>query len=219
MPDRSLIFDFDGVIVDSEPAHCRAIEVALGRIGLPFPGKSDYGRYIGRGDRECFAEIAREQGRELGANDLDQLVAYKAEAFLAAAAEGLIRPIDGTLALLRSAAATRRVGVCSGSQRESVVPVLESLGVLRLLSVVVTASDVTRNKPDPAPYLLAAAKLNVSTSRCVAVEDSPTGIRSARGAGYTVHAVCHSFPAERLHEAHRVHAASSSMTLDHLFGS
>jgi beta-phosphoglucomutase len=218
MPDRALIFDFDGVIVDSEPAHCRAIEAALERLGMPFPGKHDYGRYIGRGDRECFIEVSHEQGRDLSTQELDRLVSLKAAAFLDAAKGGLIRPIDGTIALLRAAAESRRVGVCSGSQRESVLPVLETLGVRELLSVVVTASDVPRNKPDPAPYLLAASRLNQSPTRCVALEDSPTGIRSARAAGYTVHGVCHSFAAERLSEAHHVHASSAGLTLADVFG-
>ena len=212
------MFDFDGVIVDSEPAHARAIELALAEFGMPFPGKQDYGRYIGRGDRECFAEVAREQGRDLTAQDMQRLVRIKAGVFLSAARAGMIRPFAGTVALVREAARHGPVGVCSGSLRENVEPVLESLGLTPLLGVIVTASDVTRNKPDPAPYLLAAIRLGMEASQCIAVEDSPTGIRSARAAGFTVHALCHSFPRERLAEAHRVHESSDSLTIAHLLG-
>ncbi len=213
---RAIVFDFDGVIVDSEPAHASAIEVALAEFGMPFPGKHDYGRYIGRGDRECFAELAGELGRALSPADMERLVAIKARAFLDAAQSGLIRPYAGTIALLHEAAAVGPVAVCSGSMRESVDPVLESLGLRALLTAVVTASDVRRNKPDPAPYLRAAALLDADPAACIAVEDSPTGIQSAFEAGYTVHAVCHSFSAERLARAHHVHPSSEGLTLARL---
>ena len=217
MPARAVIFDFDGVIVDSEPAHARAIEFALAELGMPFPGRENYGRYIGRGDRECFIEVAREQGRNLSGVELERLVSCKAGAFLRSAREGAIRPYAGTVALLREAAQRGPVGVCSGSLRDSVQPVLESLGLLARLSVMVTASDVARNKPDPAPYLLAAERLGLPPQDCIAIEDSPTGIRSARAAGYTVHALCHSFPRDRLTDAHRVHESSAGLTVAHLF--
>jgi beta-phosphoglucomutase len=185
---------------------------------MPFPGKQDYGRYIGRGDRECFAEVAREQGRELGPADMERLVALKAGAFVVEATSGRIKPYGGTVALLRAAAAVGPVGVCSGSIRASVEPVLAAMGLIELLSVMVTADDVVKNKPHPEPYLLAAARLGLEGAACIAVEDSPTGIKSARSAGYTVHAVCHSFERDRLGEAHRVHDSSEGMTLEHLLG-
>lgn len=218
MPARAIVFDFDGVIVDSEPAHAGAIEAALAEFGMSLPGKQEYGRYIGRGDRECFAEVAKERGRELRPDDMERLVGLKAVAFLAAARSGVIRPYAGTVALLREAADAGPVGVCSGSMRESVEPVLELLGLRNRVRVLVTASDVLRNKPDPEPYLLAAARLGLDAGRCIAVEDSPAGIRSARDAGYTVHAVCHSFGRERLGEAHRVHESAEGLRIEDLLG-
>src|SRR6188472_2847879 len=88
MPTRAIVFDFDGVIVDSEPAHARSIEIALNRLGLDFPYASDYSRFIGRGDKECFVEVAREQGRELSADDLATLKSHKERAFVDCLAEG-----------------------------------------------------------------------------------------------------------------------------------
>jgi beta-phosphoglucomutase len=213
VPD-AIVFDFDGVIADSEPAHAHAIGAALGALGLAFPGAHDYGRFIGRGDRECLIQAASEQGHDLSPEETERLIALKGEAFLEALASGLIRPYDATIALLRGAAERGPVGVCSGSMRQSVEPILESFGVRGLVGAVVTASDVPRNKPDPASYLMVASRLGVDPGRCVAVEDSPTGIRAARAAGYAVHAVCHSFPAERLSEADHVHASSRAITLE-----
>jgi beta-phosphoglucomutase len=215
---RAVVFDFDGVIVDSEPAHARAIKAALSRMGMAFPYEHDYGRFIGRGDRECFVEVAREQGRELSAADLQLLVAFKGAAFVQALRDGLIRPFGATLELVRAAAERGPVAVCSGSLRESVEPVLEHFGIAACMTTVVTASDVDRNKPDPAPYLLAASRLGMEPGRCVAVEDSPTGIRAARGAGYVVHGVCHSFPRDRLSEADHVHESTAAIQLEALLG-
>lgn len=218
MPIRAVVFDFDGVIVDSEPAHAHAIEAALARIGVPFPGKHDYTRYIGRGDRECLVEVATEHGRNLDEPAIAQLVSYKAEAFLSTLSGGFIKPYEATIALLHAASARGPVALCSGSQRESVLPVLDMLGLTSRLATIVTASDARRNKPDPEPYLLTAQRLGLHPSECVAIEDSPTGIRAARAAGYTVHAVCHSFPRERLTEATHIHDSSAMVRVEHLLG-
>src|SRR5690606_36880434 len=111
---------------------------------------------------------------------------------------------EGTLALIRAAAERCPVTVCSGSGRLSVEPVLRKLDLLNFLGAIVTADDVTRTKPDPAPYLLAASRLAVAPERCVAIEDTPTGVRSARAAACEVIGVAHTVPASSLAEAHRV---------------
>lgn len=212
-PD-AIVFDFDGVIVDSEPAHAASIEIALATIGLGFPHKDDYSRYIGRGDRDVMTEIAADQGRELTPAEMQRLVEAKSRAFLDLARAGTIRPYAGSVELIHAAAEAGPVAVCSGSERAIVEPVLESLGLLPVFRTVVTASDVPRPKPDPTGYLLAAERLGVRPGRAVAIEDSPTGVRAAVAAGYRVHGVCHSFPRERLVEAHRIHQTTRDLTLD-----
>jgi beta-phosphoglucomutase len=161
-------------------------------------------------------EIAADQGRTITPADMEPLVRVKSEAFLALARSGFIKPYAGTLDLLRAAAAVAPIAICSGSERAIVEPVLESLQIRRLVRAVVTANDVPKPKPDPAGYLLAAQRLDTVPSRCIALEDSPTGIRAARAAGYRVHAVCHSFPRERLTEADRIHDTSANLTLAQL---
>jgi HAD superfamily hydrolase (TIGR01509 family) len=212
----AIVFDFDGIIVDSEPAHCRSIEAALASMGMGFPRKHEYARYIGRGDREVMAEVAAEQGRVVSAAEMEQLVREKSAAFLDLARTGFIKAYPGSVELMRAAAGVVPVAVCSGSERAIVGPVLESLGVMGLLRTVVTANDVPRPKPDPAGYVLAAARLGVEPARAVAIEDSPTGIRAAREAGYRVCGVCHSFPRERLSGAHEVCETIAAVTLGRL---
>ena len=106
------------------------------------------------------------------------------------------------------------VAVCSGSHRGDIEPMLEGWDVLSLLQTLVSADDVDKTKPDPAPYLLAAARLSLDPARCVAIEDSPAGIAAARAAGFRVHAVCHTFERARLGDAHQVHDHISELSLD-----
>lgn len=219
MPDpTALVFDFDGVIADSEPAHARSIKVALERLGLEFPYEHDYARFIGKGDRECFLEVAREQGRDLTGADLDWLAHHKRAAFVQALDEGLVRPFDATIDLIRAAAGVAPLAVCSGSVRGTVMPVLDRFAITGCFAAIVTASEAARNKPDPMPYLMAAQHLGAEPAACVAIEDSPTGIRSARAAGYgKVIGVCHSFGPDKLNEAHEVHESTSLLRPDMIF--
>jgi beta-phosphoglucomutase len=205
MPLRAIVFDFDGVLVDSEAAHGAGLAAAAAALGMEIRGeRPDW--YVGLGDHECFERIARANGRVPDAGLIADLVARKAEAFCRLSREGRISAYPGSFELLRSAAGRVPVAVCSGSHRRDIEPLLERHRASGLLSALVAADDVARTKPDPEPYLLAAKRLGVRPPDCVAIEDSPAGIASAVGAGLRVHAVCHSFPRERLGAAHHVHA-------------
>lgn len=216
MPTSAIIFDFDGIIVDSEPVHGYAIAAAVRTMGMEFRHEEEFHRYIGRGDRECLTEIALQHGKRLTPGELDGLVRAKAAAFTAAVLEGRVLPYAGSVELVMAAAERMPVAVCSGSVREVVEPTLERLGLRGHLRTVVTVNDVTANKPDPAPYLLTARRLGVEPGVCAAIEDSPTGIRAARGAGCRVHGVCHSFNAGRLGEAHHIHRRIGDVSLEFL---
>ena len=136
-----------------------------------------------------------------------------AEAFQTSQVQDLITPFAATISLLRAASTSMPVAVCSGSVRDTVLRGLERLGVMDCLRTVVTADDVTRNKPAPDPYLLAAERLQIDPAHAAAIEDSPTGITSARAAGLYVYGVAHSFPRERLSHAHVVHDSTASITV------
>lgn len=210
---RALIFDFDGVIVDSEPAHEVALRAALESLGLTLSHDEFLNKCLGKGDRNCLVAVAAGQGRTLSEPELDALMDRKAAAFLDLVETGRIRAYQGTLALIAAAAERVPVAVCSGSGRRSVEPVLRKFGLLPLLGAVVTADDVARTKPDPEPYLLAATRLAVAPAHCTAIEDTPTGVRSARSAGLRVVGVCHTVAAERLAEAHVIVPGTETLTI------
>ena len=94
------------------------------------------------------------------------------------------------------------VGLCSGALRSDIAPVLEKLGIGNAFSVIVTAEDTSKSKPDPAPYQLALKKLEIKdAATALAIEDTPAGIFSAKGAGLKVLAVTNSYDREYLMEA------------------
>lgn len=217
---RALILDFDGVIVDSEPAHARAMAMAAAELGIAFTDAhyEDWSRFIGRGDRECVIDLAAESGMTLSEAELARAVDLKARAFRSDEVQRLIRPFPATLEILRGAAGRVPVAVCSGSVGQTVRPMLEKLGVAGLLSAVVVADDVARNKPAPDPYLLAASRLGIEPGSAAAIEDSPTGIASARAAGLYVFGVAHSFARERLTGAHEVHGSTAELDVGRVLG-
>jgi beta-phosphoglucomutase len=204
-PPGAIVFDFDGVLVDSEAAHGAALAAAGESMALCQPGPP-HDWYIGLGDVECFRRMAEAGGRTLSEADIALLIERKAEAFAAECRAGNVNVFPGAVELVRAAAEEAPIAVCSGSRRRDILPILETLGLVNLLRTVVTAEDVARTKPDPLPYLLTAERLGVPPGGCVAIEDSPAGVAAAVAAGYgRVHAVCHTFSRNRLAAAHHIH--------------
>lgn len=198
-PAHAVVFDLDGTVADSEAAHERALRAAAETRGMTFTPEWFRENCVGVGERGCFRMLAVRYGLPLSSELLGELVARKLESFLGIVAAGGVPAYPGALELVRGVAAKAPVAVCSGSSRGSVGAVLGRLGLDDgTLGATVTSDDISRPKPDPEAYLLTAARLGVPPARCIAIEDSPTGLTSARRAGMRVIAVEHSYPRERL---------------------
>ena len=205
---EAVLFDFDGILVDTEPMHHRAFTEVLDPLGMGFPWKEYVEIYMGFDDRDAFREAFRAKGIDLDEANLAKLVAAKSEAFLRGLRDG-VTAYPGAFSLIESLrAAGRPLALCSGALRSDIDPILAQLGVARCFDVIVSADDVRRSKPDPESYALAFARLSerhatvlTVPGRSVAVEDTPAGIRSAKGAGLRVLAVTNSYGAGELAEA------------------
>jgi HAD superfamily hydrolase (TIGR01509 family) len=219
---KGVVFDFDGIIVDSEPLHYRAFQKVLDPIGVGYSWQDYVDRYMGFDDRDAFREAFRVRGHTLDDGKLAELIAAKAAIFHEVAAEGVV-PYPGVVELVKSLAGKLPLAICSGALRSDIEPVLVMLGIGDAFDCMVTAEDVAASKPDPASYRLAVQCLQksfpeaaITAAETVAIEDTPAGIASARGAGMKVLAVSNSYPAEELAAADRIVAALSEIDVEEL---
>jgi HAD superfamily hydrolase (TIGR01509 family) len=206
----AVIFDFDGIIVDTEPLHYKAFQKLLIPLGLGYSWQEYVDHYIGFDDRDGFREAFLAGGKSLDGAYLQELINGKAAAFQKVIAAG-VEPFPGVVELVRAIAGNLPLALCSGALRCDIEPILKQLALEDAFDAIVTADDVAASKPDPASYLLAVAKLQaaypaatMTPATMIAVEDTPAGIASASGAGLQVLAVTNSYPAEKLHGASKV---------------
>lgn len=202
---NAVIFDFDGIIVDSEPMHYRAFQTVLEPLELGFSWEEYCETYIGFDDRDAFSQAFKAGDKRLGSRDLKRLISEKAAAFQELVREGEATPLPGAVELIKSIPRRLPIALCSGALREDILPIIESLGIEDAFTVIVTAEDTKKSKPDPAPYKLAIEKLKLDDpATAIAIEDTPAGIVSAKGAGLKVLAVTNSYDREYLLEADAV---------------
>ena len=219
---KAVVFDFDGIIVDSEPLHYRAFQRVLEPLGAGYSWQEYVERYLGFDDRDAFREAFRVNRLPLDDGTLAGLIAAKAAFFHDVAAEGVV-PYPGVVELVRALAGTVPLAICSGALRSDIEPVLRMISLAGFFDCLVTADDVAASKPDPASYRLAVEHLQllfpaagITASQTVAIEDTPAGIQSAKGAGLQVLAVTNSYPATALTAANRVVAALSGINVEEL---
>jgi beta-phosphoglucomutase len=207
MPLRAAVFDFDGVIVDSEPLHFRALRDALLPERIEIAAEEYVRSYLAYDDREAIRRALQEHGAPADPEVMDRVEARKVDAFSEWLHE--IPVFEGAPELVRTLAAEMPVAIASGARRDEIEAVLSSLGLRDAFRAVVGAEDAPRAKPDPAPYLEAARRLagcapGLAPMECVAFEDSIAGVDAALAAGMKVVGVAHSYPPDALRAAHRV---------------
>lgn len=203
-PD-AVVFDFDGVIVNTEPLHFAAYQEILGPLGLAFTWDEYVTHFLGFDDRDAFREAYRKAGRSVGDAELQRLIEAKAGAFQAQVAAHGAAPYPGVVELIRALAGRVPLALCSGALRRDVQPILGKLAVLDRFNAVVTADDVHASKPDPVSYRLALERLAavfpgrpIRPARSLAIEDTPAGIDAARAAGMRVVALPNTYTQDRL---------------------
>ena len=209
---KAVIFDMDGVIVDSEPRHERAfLEVAreLGyerNLGLKFAD------YIGRSDKELWIDfVATHNPRQ----SLEELLAMKRCRVIE-----LIRQeqplFEGLLQLVEKVAECYKLALASGSERAVIEEVLNLQALHRYFPVVVSGSEVSRGKPAPDIFLRTADLLGVAPKDCCVIEDSKPGVAAALAAGMQVIAITNTHPAEDLRPA--TYVVSGYSEIEQLLG-
>jgi beta-phosphoglucomutase len=194
---QACIFDFDGVIVDSEPVHERACRLTLDHFGIAYPPDL-FATLIGKSE----ALIARYIKEHLDPGDVteDELIAYKHRMYAGLAGEVPLYPDAGPFV---QAARRRfgRLGLATSAIRVDVDRAVRRFGMEGWFDAIVTVDDTPRHKPDPAPYLLVLRSLGVAPKAALVIEDTPSGLTSARAAGCVTAGVTTTFSAEELRAA------------------
>jgi len=199
---RAIVFDFDGVIANSEPLHFTAFRDVLAGEGIALAEADYYARYLGYDDVGVFRAIDAARGAWARA-DIDRLVARKAVRM-----EELERDVSvlfpGAADAIRRAAAAVPVAIASGALGFEIRRVLEREQLARYFTAIVSAEDTPVSKPAPEPYLRAVSLLapacggSLAAADCVAIVDSRWGLESARAAGLRTVAVTSSYEAAAL---------------------
>jgi beta-phosphoglucomutase len=195
-----VIFDLDGVLLDSEPLHHAAANAVLAEDGHPPLSVAQYRRYLGLTDEDMWHDIRvrRDLGRPhehyLRRFDSHVLAEYRQHATAAPGAVDLLDWLtDCALPL----------AVASSSRAGWVETCLDAIGLRPYFDRIVAGDMVTRGKPDPEIFLVAAHQLRAQPGRCVVFEDSPAGVTAASRAGMYTIAVCTAYtPPGLVHGAH-----------------
>ena len=217
-PLQAIVFDFDGVIANSEPLHLKAFQLALAQEGVELAAADYYAHYLGYDDVGMFEALARDRGIAMNGDAVGELVTRKGQRMQELLRSGSV-VFPGATEFIRAAAAVVPIAIASGAMRHEIEEVIDAAGMTDLFATIVAAGDTPLSKPSPAPYRLALERLRESSGRdidprrAVAIEDSKWGLESAQGAGLRLVGVTNSYPAHELTGAELVVEGLQSLTL------
>jgi len=206
---RAVIFDCDGVIVDSEPHHLKAFKEVLAEEGISLSTEEYFLKYLAMDDKGCFEAVLHEHNRPVDNKILKNLIIRKMEIYRRLSKEELIL-YPGVVDLVRKLQGRVRLAIASGAFRGEVKFALDKGGMRDAFPVMVTAQDVRNGKPHPEAFQSALAQINqkepapspsIRPDECLVIEDSLHGIEGAKAAGMKCLAVTNSYPKEKLTRA------------------
>jgi beta-phosphoglucomutase family hydrolase len=192
----AVLWDLDGVLVDTARFHYQAWRQLFDELGRGF-GEEDFRRTFGLRNDLIF----REELPDTSAEEAERLSDHK-EALFRRFAAGSVTPLPGAVELVRRTRQEgRRMALVTSTPRANIDFMLGQIGLADAFEAIVAAEDVSRGKPDPEGYLLAARRLDVPPERCLVIEDAPGGIEAGRRAGMRTLAVATTHPREELNAA------------------
>lgn len=204
---KAVLFDLDGVLVDSSRFHQAALERLGAELGVAVTNEFHRATFGTR----THETLLRLLPKPPSYSELLRLVERK-EALFREAARGNLVPLPGAVELVRALALDGyRLAIGSSTVRANIELTLSELGVSDAFDAIAAGEDVTVGKPEPEVFLRAAEKVDAPPSRCIVVEDAPQGVEAARRGGMRVVAVTTSQPASRLARADRIVASLAEL--------
>ena len=190
---KAIVFDMDGVLIDSEELHAHAKRIAFAHAGITL-SHTDLSSYVGRSDAIMIDEI----GARYGLTDGQRSTVMKEKARIYEEEERKIKIVPGAIEFVRWAAQHFRLALATSATPRNRKSTLDRLGIANLFEATVDLGDVTEPKPSPEIYLTVTSRLALQPSQCLVVEDALTGVLSAKHAGCWVSAMTRTFTADEL---------------------
>jgi len=220
---KAVIFDFDGVIADTEPVHLGAFQKTLGGLGMKLTEEDYYANYLAYDDKTFFRRFLRD--RELLHDEglIAELIERKTAHYYDLI-KGNIEILPGVREFLGRLAGRCRIAIGSGALRAEITDILEFAGIGGYFEVIVSAEDIENCKPAPDVYIMVLKRLNasspagdtISAAECLVIEDSLSGIEAALAAGMKCLAVSNSYAAQELSRAHMVSDSLAGVSIEDL---
>jgi beta-phosphoglucomutase len=193
----AIVFDFDGVLCDSEPLHLRAYQQVLAPLGGTLSIDEYCSKYLGFDDDGVFRVFAADRGWTVNDERIAELIALKSTVVNAMLTSGEVL-YPGARSCVARMAASFPLGIASGSYEHEIDGILARAGLRHHFRFIVGSGDTRRGKPAPDPYVLAASRHELPAEACVAVEDSRWGIESAKAAGLRCIGITNTYPRAEL---------------------
>ena len=194
---EAVVFDFDGVLADSEPLHLATYQEVFAGLGATLTREDYYARYLGFDDEGVFRAFGEAQGWPMDEARIAALIRHKAVVF-----EEVISTTNvlypGARECVERLAREFPLGIASGALRQEIETILGRAGLLHHFRFIVAAGETGHGKPAPDPYLRAAELHGVDPADCLAIEDSHAGLESARTAGLRTIGIATTYPRETL---------------------
>jgi HAD superfamily hydrolase (TIGR01509 family) len=200
---KVVLFDFNGVIVNDLALHLELIDRILIQENLQPQKPQERQASLGQSDRVYFQELLQRRGRVVSREYLNQLLSYKAQAYILELAKLEKLPLySGVEDLIFQVRASNvKIGLVSGALRQEIDVVLERAKLAGYFQVIVSGDDLLTSKPEPEGYLLGVERfnqeypdLNLQFQECLAIEDTPAGIKAAKCAQIKVVGVANTYP-------------------------
>lgn len=183
---KAVIFDMDGLMVDTEPLYLQAFNFALSSYGKHLTEEENTKRYIGTPDIDGAKNMVVRFNLPISALELVEMKQAKARELL----KTTLNPQPGLIDLLNDLRkGGYKIAIASSSRFENIKTIISSLGVTGSIDQLASTEEVENGKPAPDVFLKAAEKLGVNSSECLVLEDSPKGVQAGKAAGMRVFAI------------------------------
>lgn len=179
---RAVIFDMDGVIIDSEPLHFKSDQLTMKYFGKDI-SCGELNHYVGVSNSVMWTDLQKKYNIDASVQTLMEKQSYYKKSLVG---NKKLEPIVGITSLLDEIKESGlKIGLASSSNRDFIVLILKNLGIIDYFSVIVSGEDVDKSKPEPDIFLKAAEKLDVHPKDCLVIEDAQHGVKAAKLAGMT----------------------------------